>query len=317
MRAGKQPALFSIFGYRIMKPTIDFETLFHLSRGQAVADAPCPLCSAGCKTLSNRSRKTLRIWNESEGFATFKCQRCCESGYAHAADTRSAPRKSAYDEAVDAIAVFKMPAIAPAKHEPDPDKLRRARWFWCQSVPARGTIAETYLRTRHCWVDSETVRFLPARGEYPPALIVPFGIPLEPEPGVLDIAGSDVHGVQITKLKPDGSGKADVEPKKLTIGQCVGWPIVLTPPSDMMALSIAEGVEDALSSHIISGRGAWASGGADRMPALADKVPADIKSVTILVDNNDAGRRGSEGLASRLHARGVEVFLLKVWEARQ
>jgi hypothetical protein len=291
--------------------SIDHETLQHLSGGKPVADAPCPLCTVGCKAPSNRTRKVLRIWNEREGFATYKCQRCGESGYAHA-NNRPASRKSAYDEAADVIAAFQQkPVTAPVKQEPDKDRLKMLRSLWRRSVPARGTIVETYLRTRHCWVDSETVRFLPARGDHSPALIVPFGIPTEPEPGVLDIETADVHGIQLTKLKPDGSGKADVEePKKMTLGQCVGYPIVLAPPSDMMALTIAEGVEDALSNHIISGRGAWASGGADRMPPLANRVPAYIESVTILVDDNDAGRRGSEGLARRLHARGVEVLML-------
>jgi hypothetical protein len=85
---------------------------------------------------------------------------------------------------------------------------------------------------------------------------------------------------------------------------------VLAPPSDMMALTIAEGVEDALSNHIASGRGAWAAGGANRMPALSSAVPSYIESVTILVDANDAGRRGSNELARRLHARGVEILML-------
>jgi hypothetical protein len=123
-------------------------------------------------------------------------------------------------------------------------------------------------------VDTESVRFLPPRDGYDPALIVPFGLPSEPEPGTLDITTANIHGAQLTKLKPDGSGKADVEPKKITLGQCVGWPIVLAPPSDMMALTIAEGVEDALTAHVATGRGAWASGGAGRLPALADKVPS-------------------------------------------
>ena len=157
---------------------------------------------------------------------------------------------------------------------------------------------------------SETIQFLPARGGHLPAMLVPFGIPTEPAPGMLDISSADIRGVQLTKLKPDGSGKAAVEPNKITLGRCAGYPIVLVPPSDIMALTIAEGVEDALSSHIVSGRGAWAAGGAGRMPDLADKVPSYIESVTILVDDNDAGRRGSQELARRLHARGVEVLLL-------
>jgi hypothetical protein len=290
---------------------IDFQVLQDLSGGKAIADAPCPLCSAGCKTASNRTRKVLRIWTQADGFATFKCQRCGESGYAHG--NRLARGR---DDIADIVAAFNKPqAVVPSKQPaPDKDRLVMVRSLWRRSVPARSTIVEAYLRARKCWVDSETVRYLPPRGDHAPASIVPFGMPTEIEPGVLDIATANVYGVQLTKLKPDGSGKAPVQPNKITLGQCVGWPIVLVPPSDMMALTIAEGVEDALSSYIVSGRGAWAAGGAGRMPALADKVPDYIDSVTILVDNNDAGRRGSEELARRLHARGIEVLMLKVWE---
>jgi DNA primase len=286
---------------------IDFEILQHLSGGKAVADAPCPLCSAGCKTASNRVRKVLRIYNKDDGFATYKCQRCGESGYAHA-DRRPGSRSSTYDEAADVIAAFKTPT-APVKQQPDPDKLRRARRLWRQSVPARGTIAETYLRTRHCWVDSETVRFLPARDGYEPALTVPFGIPDEPEPGVLDITASNVHGVQLIKLLPDGSDKIAVEPKK-THGQCVGYPIVLAPANDLLALVIAEGVEDTLSTHVATGRGAWASGGAGRLPPLADQVPSWVQHVTVMTDNDKVGRDGANKLGMLLQLRGVEVELL-------
>jgi Toprim domain len=292
---------------------IDFETLSHLSRGQAVADAPCPLCSSGCKTTSNRIRKVLRIYNKGDGFSTFKCQRCGASGYAHAANNGPASRKSsAYDEAVDVIAAFKTPPIAAVKQQPDQDKLRRARWIFRQSLPARGTIAEIYLRTRRCWVDSENIRFLPARNGYDPALIVPFGIPTEPEPGLLDIAAAHVHGVQLIKLKADGSGKADVEPKKMTLGQCVGWPIVLAAPNDLLALVIAEGIEDALTAHVATGCGAWASGGAGRLPALADKVPRFIEHVAIMTDDDRVGRAGANKLGTLLQRRGIDVKLLLV-----
>lgn len=289
--------------------SIDFQTLQHLSHGKAVTDAPCPTCSAG-KSPSGRTRKVLRIWNEREGFATFKCQRCGEHGYAHA-DNRPLSRKSAYDEAADAIAAFKAPTIVPVKQERDKDKLKMIRSLWRRSVPSRGTIVETYERTRKCWVDTQTVRYLPPLSDHSPAMIVPFGIPTEPEPGVLHIATADIHGIQLTKLKVDGSGKADVEPKKITLGQCVGYPIVLAPPNDLLALVIAEGVEDALTAHIASGRGAWASGGANRLPALAEKVPSDIQHVTVMMDDDDAGRRNANELGVRLQRRGIEVELLQ------
>jgi hypothetical protein len=96
----------------------------------------------------------------------------------------------------------------------------------------------------------------------------------------------------------------------MTLGQCVGQPIVLAPANDSSGLIIAEGVEDALSAHVLSGRGAWAAGGAGRMPALAKAVPDYVESVVILVDDNEAGRKGSGELARLLHQRGVKEIEL-------
>ena len=286
--------------------SIDFQTLQELSNGKAEAHAACPLCSPFCKATSNRSRKTLKIWNKDDGYATFMCQRCEVHGYAFA-DSRSAPRRSPDDEVANLVAAFQRgPATAPAKQELDQDRIKMIRSLWRRSVPARGTVVETYLRTRRCWVDSEMVRFLPPRGDHSPALVVPFGVPLEPEPGVLDIATNDVHGIQLTKLKSDGSGKADLEPKKMTLGQCVGWPIVLAPPNDLLALVIAEGVEDALTAHAVTGGGAWASGGA----GLASKVPSYVECVTIMTDDDNVGRKNANELGALLQRRSIEVKLL-------
>ena len=80
-------------------------------------------------------------------------------------------------------------------------------------------------------LDAATLAFLPAR-DYPPALIAAFGLCSEPEPGVLAIAGADVKAVQLVKLKPDGSGKADLEPNKIIIGKgAVGSPSCLRRPT--------------------------------------------------------------------------------------
>ena len=140
-------------------------------------------------------------------------------------------------------------------------------------------------------------------------MVVAFGIAVEPEPGVLDIDDNAVRGVQLTFLKPDGTGKAEVTPNKLTLGSCSGVPMVLAPPNDLLGLAVAEGAEDALSVHQMTGLGAWASGGASRMPALAGAVPDYIDTVRVTVDADDAGRRGAHELARRLVALNVNVEL--------
>jgi hypothetical protein len=73
----------------------------------------------------------------------------------------------------------------------------------------------------------------------------------------------------------------------LWVERCLGSPIVLAPPNDMLGLAICEGVEDALSIHRATGLGAWAAGGATRFPSLANTVPEYIEAVTV-VGHDDA-----------------------------
>jgi hypothetical protein len=48
------------------------------------------------------------------------------------------------------------------------------------------------------------------------------------------------------------------------------------------------------------------------MPAFADVIPSYIERVTVLVDDNDTGRAGVEGLAIRL-CRDIEARLTPLW----
>ena len=155
-----------------------------------------------------------------------------------------------------------------------------------------------------------TLAYLSARDGHEPALIAAFGIASEPEPGALAIDDADVMAVQLVKLKPDGSGKADAGPTKIIVGRgALGVPMVCAPPNDLSGLAVCEGVEDALSVHVATGLGAWASGGAGRMPAPANAVPSYVECISIFGDDDDAGRRNAPQLAVRLEARGFEVIL--------
>jgi hypothetical protein len=151
-------------------------------------------------------------------------------------------------------------------------------------------------------------QFLAERNEHPPALLAVFGFAEEPEPGSLRIDSRAIAGVHLTRLLPDGSGKAG-EPSKIMIGRSSRVQIVLSPPNDSLGLVIAEGIEDALSAYQATGLGAWAAGSASRLPALADKVPPYMDCVTVVVDPDDAGRKFAAELAGRLLARGIYTEL--------
>jgi Toprim domain-containing protein len=182
----------------------------------------------------------------------------------------------------------------------------RARWLWEGSLPAAGTPVEPYLASRAI-VATGAVHYLPAKPpQHPhPAMIVPFAVPEEPEPGRLVIRPAAITAVHLTLLRADGSGKAACRANKKRIGRGAGVPMVIAPANDGLGLVTAEGVEDALSLHQATGLGAWAAGGAAFMPALAGAVPNYIEAVTIASHPEPEARRLAEELAVKLVRRGI------------
>ncbi|MGX1320500.1 hypothetical protein AB7M17_003953 [Bradyrhizobium sp. USDA 377] len=201
----------------------------------------------------------------------------------------------------------------------------KARWLWSRRQPITGTIAETYLRARGiaCALPS-TLGFLPGNGQYHPAMIAAFGVPDEIEPGVL-AAPRKVEAVHLTKLKDDGTGKAEMpdgKSSKIIVGRPVeerfdddgniievGLPIVLAPPNDLLGLAITEGIEDALSVHEATGLGTWAAGSAAQLPMLADVIPGYVETLTIFADDDKAGQDNARKLAAGLRGRSIEITL--------
>ena len=264
-------------------------------------DVPCPLCGPDRRHPLNRRRKVMRIWRHDPGFASYHCVRCGASGYA---------RQDSAVRPVDMVILMRARAEARERERQYAIKQRRkAVWLWRRRRLIIGSIAETYLREVRSYHGRlpATVGFLRARGEHPPAMIAAFGVAEEMEPGVVAINDAAVRGIHITKLKLDGFGKADTQRNKIIIGRCVGSPIVLAPVNDLLGLAICEGIEDALSTYEATGLGAWAAGAASRLPGLAEVIPEYVESLSILVDEDNAGRQHSTELARRAAAGGIEV----------
>jgi putative DNA primase/helicase len=204
---------------------------------------------------------------------------------------------------------------------------QKAKWLWDQRQPIKGTIAEKYWRKARvisCPLPA-TLGFLPAhKTEYHPALIAAVAMPAEIEPGVLaaPVLSEKTACVQLTLLKADGSGKAytaseEVERKKrnfpgnkIFIGSPGSAPIVIAPANDLAGMAITEGVEDAASVHEATGLGAWASGGAWRMPAIAERVSIyHVECITVYAHPDEAGQRGAQECIDVLIDRGFEVLV--------
>jgi hypothetical protein len=202
-------------------------------------------------------------------------------------------------------------APQPAKGSTEYERRQheKAAWLWSKRRPIAGSIAERYLReARAVTCDlPPTLAFLPpVKPVHKPAMIAAFGLVEESEPGVLS-APIDVKSVHLTLLKPDGVGKSEDNPNKLIIGSPLARSIVLAPPNDLLGMAVAEGIEDALTAHQMTGFGAWAAGSSGFMPKLADKVPSYIEAVTIFAHPDQAGQKSARELARALELRDVEV----------
>jgi hypothetical protein len=265
-------------------------------------DTTCPQCSHLRHSAANRRAKVFKVWRINPGFAGYHCAHCGEKG--HARDRTSTPIEHAKLAQAQAEA-----AERDRIHKAE--RLGTARWLWAQSRPSAGTIAEAYLRGPRGYGGPlpATLRFLPARGDYAPAMIGAFGMAHEVEPGVIAIADTAIRGVHITRLRPDGAGKAGSDKDKVMIGHSAGWPLVLAPPNDLLGIAIAEGIEDALSAHEATGLGAWAVGGAKRMPALVERLPSWTDCVTICADDDADGQKFAAALARLIDARAIVVQL--------
>ncbi|MBU6429230.1 MAG: toprim domain-containing protein, partial [Cyanobacteria bacterium REEB65] len=164
-----------------------------------------------------------------------------------------------------------------------------------------GTQAESYLRIGRgipltTWPAS--LRYLPARGSYPPALmarvLTPEGVP------------SAVH---LVRLATDGSpAKHSQAPVKVTIGACRGAAVHLGEPASG-TLAVCEGIEDGLTAMAAKpGLAVWAALGGN---LRAIEIPQTVREVKILADADRAGQETTLALATRLLTQGFEVRVVR------
>ena len=185
----------------------------------------------------------------------------------------------------------------------DHKRTLQAKQVALETIPILGTIAETYLRVRGitCPLPEDALRFHPAcwhsSGKQLPAMVA-------------RVKGSDGYAVHRTYLKPDGSGKADVEPAKAMLGVCAGGAVRLVVADG--ALVVCEGIETALSlaSGLLQHPATiWAAMSASGMGNL--RLPPTPARLTIASDGDTAGRAAAHKLADRAYKLGWAVSFLQ------
>ena len=107
---------------------------------------------------------------------------------------------------------------------------------------------------------------------------------------VVNIDG-DLIGIHRTFLQPDGSGKADIEPQKASLGPISGGAVRLAPAAE--TLLVGEGIETCIAALQATSMPAWAALSTAGMVAL--QLPPIAREIIILADHdaNGAGERAA------------------------
>src|SRR5258708_1148860 len=181
----------------------------------------------------------------------------------------------------------------PPAPEPADDNRHTASMLWSKRrQPITGTAGERYLREVRkirCPLPP-TLGFLPASKDHPPAIIPAVPFAQGAAPGII-ATPQNVDAIHLTRLKADGSGKAEVEAAKGYLASPGDRPIVVAPPNDLLGMALTEGIEDALSLHEATGLGVWAAGTAHGLPKVAARVPGWGEGVTIFGHDDPPARR--------------------------
>jgi hypothetical protein len=241
----------------------------------------CPRCG-GCSRFNVNADKGV-----------FLC-RGCQAGGSGAVDLEIFLTGCSFTQAIEALTGERMPSADEARAAAAQRRVQEkatqagqvgtARWLWEQRQAPQGTIVERYLAARgYTGIIPATIAYLPARGDYAPAMISAYARPVELDNELRAPHGDEVCAVHLTRLLPDGSDRRRDAHAKITIGAPIGYPIAIAPVTDGMSLALCEGIEDALAFRA-AGFGAWAAGSSSY---IGDELAAHIPPLdTLLVERH-------------------------------
>ena len=184
----------------------------------------------------------------------------------------------------------------------DRGRTETALGVWRASQPAKGTLVETYLRSRGITLA------VPVSIRFHPGLKHPSG-GIWPSMVALVTRGRDCKPIAIhrTFLARDGSAKAPVKPAKMMLGLCRGGVVRLAEPQGV--LMVGEGIETCLAAQQATGHAGWAALSTSGLRTL--ELPADVREVIVLADGDYPGEAAAKSCAWRWKHEGRRVRLAR------
>ena len=118
---------------------------------------------------------------------------------------------------------------------------------------------------------------------------------------VAAVQGKKLAAVHRTFLRPDGSGKADVETPQMMLGSTAGASVRLTEGRETLVVCESSGLLRVPATI-------WAALSTSGIRSLS--LPSQVGQLTIASDGDTAGREATTALAVRANALGLRVTLL-------
>ena len=254
--------------------------------------APCPVC----QPQRRKDQNALTLADGRNGRLMLDCKKSA-CGFLHI--LAAAGLRSGDYSPPDAATIARREREAKAEAQ---RKAAQAKRLWDEAQPIAGTVAEAYLRGRGITCElPRTLRFQGDCWHGPTAKRYPAM--------VAAVQGAGLPAVHRTYLRPDGTGKADIEPAKAMLGATAGGAVRLTEGRSRLVVS--EGVESGLS--LLCGLlddpvTLWAALSTSGLRGL--RLPPEPGRLTIATDGDAPGRAAGHTLAERAHALGWQVSLL-------
>jgi putative DNA primase/helicase len=175
--------------------------------------------------------------------------------------------------------------------------------IWREAASAPGTLVETYLQSRSLTTPvPPTLRYHRLRhresGRSLPCMVAA----IQAEDGRLS-------GLHRTFLRPDGRGKADVDPVKKMLGACRGGAVRLAAAGPHLA--ICEGIETGLSiREACPDLPVWCALSAGNLDRLT--MPPQIEEVVLVADGDPVGLAAAHRAGQRYGASGRRIRLVEL-----
>jgi len=177
--------------------------------------------------------------------------------------------------------------------------LDKAQYLWSRSQALQGSVAATYLQRRGCRIPppDADLRYLPASGDYPYAMLA----------RITDAITAEPISLHFTRLNADASKVANTPKKLLREHRKSGGVIRLWPDEAVrLGLAIAEGIESALAAaHAFTP--IWSCIDAGNLAAFP--VLRGIEALTIVADHDEAGIEAAERCAQHWADAGREASI--------